>query len=49
MTLGVWLNDWEEQNEREIESAIALAKRYRNIDSIIVGNETIFRAAGSAP
>ena len=27
VTLGVWINEWEEQNEREIESAIALAKR----------------------
>ncbi|MGZ5917510.1 MAG: glycoside hydrolase family 17 protein, partial [Methyloceanibacter sp.] len=44
VTLGVWINNWQEQNEREMESAVALAKRYRNIDSIIVGNETIFRA-----
>ena len=27
VTLGVWINEWEEQNEREIESAIALAKQ----------------------
>ena len=26
---------------------VALAKRYRNIDSIIVGNETIYRGAGA--
>ena len=44
VTLGVWINEWEEQNEREIESAIALAKQYRNIDSVIVGNEAVFRA-----
>lgn len=44
VTLGVWINEWEDQNEREIESAIALAKQYRNIDSIIVGNEAVFRA-----
>ena len=43
VSLGVWMNDWEEQNDKEIESAIALAKSYRNIDSIIVGNETQFR------
>ena len=43
VTLGIWLNEWEEQNDKEIESAIALAKGYRNIDSIIVGNETQFR------
>jgi exo-beta-1,3-glucanase (GH17 family)/cellulose synthase/poly-beta-1,6-N-acetylglucosamine synthase-like glycosyltransferase len=44
VTLGVWVNDWEEQNEREIETAITLAKHYRNVESTIVGNETIFRA-----
>src|SRR5262249_59805198 len=43
-TLGVWINDWEEQNEREVETAIALAKHYRNIESIIVGNEAVFRS-----
>ena len=44
VSLGIWLNEWETQNDKEIESAIGLARRYRNIDSIIVGNETIFRA-----
>jgi exo-beta-1,3-glucanase (GH17 family)/cellulose synthase/poly-beta-1,6-N-acetylglucosamine synthase-like glycosyltransferase len=44
VTLGVWINDWEQQNEREIETAITLTKHYRNVESIIVGNETIFRA-----
>ncbi len=44
VTLGVWINQWEEQNDKEIESAIALSKRYRNVDSVIVGNETVFRA-----
>jgi exo-beta-1,3-glucanase (GH17 family)/cellulose synthase/poly-beta-1,6-N-acetylglucosamine synthase-like glycosyltransferase len=44
VTLGVWINEWEEQNEHEIESAIALAKQHRNIESIIVGNEAVFRA-----
>jgi exo-beta-1,3-glucanase (GH17 family)/cellulose synthase/poly-beta-1,6-N-acetylglucosamine synthase-like glycosyltransferase len=44
VTLGVWINEWQEQNEREIEKAIALAKQYRNVDSVIVGNESVFRA-----
>src|SRR5680860_1562730 len=44
VTLGVWINEWEEQNEREIESAIALARQYRNVDGVIVGNEAVFRA-----
>ncbi|MGO8841777.1 MAG: glycosyltransferase [Methyloceanibacter sp.] len=43
VTLGAWIDDWEEQNEREIETAIALAKHHRNIDSIIVGNEALYR------
>ncbi len=43
VTLGVWLDTWDERNEREIESAIELTNRYRNIDSVIVGNETIYR------
>ena len=30
---------------REMETAIDLAKRYRNIDSIIVGNETLYRSS----
>jgi exo-beta-1,3-glucanase (GH17 family)/cellulose synthase/poly-beta-1,6-N-acetylglucosamine synthase-like glycosyltransferase len=44
VTLGVWINEWQEQNEREMEKAIALAKQYRNVDSVIVGNESVFRA-----
>lgn len=44
VTLGVWINDWQEQNERELERAIDLAKHHRNIDSIIVGNESVFRS-----
>ena len=44
VTIGAWINEWEPQNEREIENAIALAKQYRNIDSVIVGNEAVFRA-----
>jgi exo-beta-1,3-glucanase (GH17 family)/cellulose synthase/poly-beta-1,6-N-acetylglucosamine synthase-like glycosyltransferase len=44
VTLGVWINQWEDQNEKEIERAIALTKHFRNIEGIIVGNETIFRA-----
>ncbi len=44
VTLGIWINQFEDQNESEIERAIALTKHYRNIEGIIVGNETIFRA-----
>ena len=43
VTLGAWIDDGEEENEREIETAIELSKHHRNIDSIIVGNETLYR------
>jgi len=43
VTLGAWIDQRDGHNEKEIESAIALAKNYRNIDSVIVGNETIYR------
>lgn len=45
VTLGAWISDWDEQNEREIETAIALSKHHRNIDSIVVGNETLYRSS----
>jgi len=45
VTLGAWLDDFaEERNEREIEGVIALAKSHRNVDGVIVGNETIYRS-----
>ena len=45
VTLGVWLDTYtEERNEKEIESVIALAKSHRNVDGVIVGNETIYRS-----
>jgi exo-beta-1,3-glucanase (GH17 family)/cellulose synthase/poly-beta-1,6-N-acetylglucosamine synthase-like glycosyltransferase len=47
VTLGAWIDEApgrEEANEREIETAIQLAKTHRNIDSVIVGNETLYRS-----
>src|SRR5262245_2593225 len=32
-----------ERNEREIQQAIALAKRYSNVNAIVVGNESMLR------
>ncbi len=43
VTLGIWIDKNAARNEREIAAAIALAKRYSNINAIVVGNETIFR------
>jgi exo-beta-1,3-glucanase (GH17 family)/cellulose synthase/poly-beta-1,6-N-acetylglucosamine synthase-like glycosyltransferase len=44
VTLGAWISENEARNEKEIETAIALTKRHRNIDSVIVGNETLYRS-----
>jgi exo-beta-1,3-glucanase (GH17 family)/cellulose synthase/poly-beta-1,6-N-acetylglucosamine synthase-like glycosyltransferase len=44
VTLGVWIDKNEARNEREIQAAIALARRYGNINAIVVGNETMLRA-----
>jgi exo-beta-1,3-glucanase (GH17 family)/cellulose synthase/poly-beta-1,6-N-acetylglucosamine synthase-like glycosyltransferase len=44
VTLGIWLDKNENRNEREIQSALALAKRYSNVNAIVVGNETTLRA-----
>jgi len=40
VSLGAWIGDSEEDNEREIERVIALAKEHRNVDSIIVGRRS---------
>jgi len=44
VTLGIWIDKDTARNEREIQSAIALARRYSNINAIVVGNETILAA-----
>src|SRR5262249_15901638 len=37
----------EDRNKREIQSAIALARRYSNVNAIVVGNEVMLRAEKS--
>ena len=49
VTLGIWIDKNEARNEREIQSAIALARRHRNVNAIVVGNETIYRAEKTIP
>src|SRR5262245_40582027 len=44
VTLGIWIDKNEVRNKREIEAAIALARRYSNINAIVVGNEVMLRA-----
>jgi exo-beta-1,3-glucanase (GH17 family)/cellulose synthase/poly-beta-1,6-N-acetylglucosamine synthase-like glycosyltransferase len=43
VTLGIWLDKNEKRNEREIRSAIDLLHKNRNVNAIMVGNETLFR------
>ena len=49
VTVGAWIDKDPKRNEREIASAIELARRNSNVKSIIVGNETIFRRDQSVP
>ncbi|MDB5627183.1 MAG: glycosyl transferase, family 2 [Tardiphaga sp.] len=43
VTVGAWIDKNVDRNEREMVSAIELAKRNSNVNGIVVGNETIFR------
>ena len=43
VTLGAWLDTDRVRNEREIEQAIRLAKQYRNVVRVMVGNEVLLR------
>ncbi|MDR0996584.1 MAG: benzoate transporter, partial [Zoogloeaceae bacterium] len=43
ITGGIWLDRDAPKNDREIAAGIALAKRYKHIERMIVGNESILR------
>jgi exo-beta-1,3-glucanase (GH17 family)/cellulose synthase/poly-beta-1,6-N-acetylglucosamine synthase-like glycosyltransferase len=43
VTVGAWIDKNTDRNEREMLSAIELAKRNGNVNGIVVGNETIYR------
>ncbi|HZS64312.1 MAG TPA: glycosyltransferase [Xanthobacteraceae bacterium] len=43
VTVGAWIDKNTQRNEREILSAIDLARRNSNVNGVVVGNETIFR------
>src|SRR6202048_814665 len=43
VTVGAWIDKNADRNEREMLSAIDLAKRNGNVNGIVVGNETIYR------
>jgi cellulose synthase/poly-beta-1,6-N-acetylglucosamine synthase-like glycosyltransferase/exo-beta-1,3-glucanase (GH17 family) len=43
VTLGVWIDKDEARNQREIATALDLARRYPNVTRLVVGNETYLR------
>ncbi len=43
VTVGAWIDKNVDRNEREMLSAIELARRNSNVNGIVVGNETIYR------
>jgi exo-beta-1,3-glucanase (GH17 family)/cellulose synthase/poly-beta-1,6-N-acetylglucosamine synthase-like glycosyltransferase len=47
VTVGAWIDKNKERNEREIRSALDLARHNSNVDAIVVGNETMMRAETS--
>ncbi len=44
VTVGAWIDKHADRNEREMQAAVELAKRNSNVNGIVVGNETIYRA-----
>jgi exo-beta-1,3-glucanase (GH17 family)/cellulose synthase/poly-beta-1,6-N-acetylglucosamine synthase-like glycosyltransferase len=43
VSVGAWIDKNTERNDREMRAVIDLARKHRNIDSVVVGNETIYR------
>ncbi len=43
VTLGIWIDEDDARNKREIDSTIELAARSSNVKGIVVGNETVLR------
>jgi exo-beta-1,3-glucanase (GH17 family)/cellulose synthase/poly-beta-1,6-N-acetylglucosamine synthase-like glycosyltransferase len=43
VTVGAWIDDDQDSNEREIRAALDLARHNSNVNAIVVGNETQVR------
>jgi exo-beta-1,3-glucanase (GH17 family)/cellulose synthase/poly-beta-1,6-N-acetylglucosamine synthase-like glycosyltransferase len=43
VTVGAWIQNDQERNEREIRSALELARHNSNVNAIVIGNETQVR------
>ena len=48
VSLGAWVDTDEERNKREIDSALELASRHHNVQSLIIGNEVVLRGEKTA-
>ena len=49
VTVGAWIDKDQARNEREIHSALDLARHNSNVNAIVVGNETTLRAEMTVP
>jgi len=43
VTVGAWIDKNDDRNAREIRAAVDVAKKNRNVNGIVVGNEAIYR------
>lgn len=43
VSLGAWVDSDEKRSQHEIDTAIELARTYRNIRSVLIGNEMLYR------
>ena len=43
VTVGAWLDEDGKRNSRELRSATEIVRKNRNINAIVVGNETVYR------
>ena len=47
VSVGAWIDKDEKRNEREMRAAVDLVRKNRNVNALVVGNETIFRGEQS--
>ena len=48
VSVGAWIDKNTQRNERELSAVIDLARKHRNVESVVVGNETIYRGEQTA-
>ncbi|MGE0716191.1 MAG: glycosyltransferase [Alphaproteobacteria bacterium] len=49
VTLGAWVDDRKARSEREVRDVVRLARTHRNVDRVIVGNESLLRRELTVP